>query len=273
MYFPKLIDFKQFTKTNFFPSLLIVLMFLSFSANIEAQYKFVLTHEDSTALENVIVEKYYTATASDCADTSFGKLKEGSVTYRIYIDMKPGYTLQMVYGDKFHDLVIQTSTYFFNNTYLESITGYNVNTKDINKNTVALDSWITMGAASKVHTGILLAEDKDGSVLTRPEFAKADGLTNGIFPTLKAFNLDLNFFKDKKDAKIFSANNGAWAALGGGGVKGPTESNCVLIAQLTTDGTLSFHLNVQIGTPLHAWVKFVSQNPGSGEIANKSLAY
>ena len=267
------IDFKQFAIFGFSKALAVVILFLIQFGNISAQYKFVLTHNDSTALENVIVEKYYIADSSDYADSTFGKLAPGSITYRIYIDMKPGYTLQLVYGDKVHELNIKTSTYFFNNTYLESITGYNINSKDLNKNTVALDSWITMGAASKIHTGILLSEDKDGSLLTRPAFAKSDGLTNGVFPTLKSFNLDLNFFKDKKDAKSFSTNNGGWAALGGGGVKGPTESNRVLIAQLTTNGSLSFQLNIQIGTPSHSWVKFVSQNPGEGEIACKTLTY
>ncbi len=268
----KLIDFKRFGYIGFFRAITTLLLFLGFTVNISAQYKFVLTHNDSTALENVIVEKYYVADSSDCADTTYGILIQGSITYRIFIDMKPGYSLQLVYGDKNHELFIKTSTVFFNNTYLEAMTGYNINSKDINKNTVALDSWITMGAASKIHTGILLSEDKDGSVLTRPAFARADGLTNGVFPTLKSFNLDLNFFKDKKDAKVFSTNNGGWAALGGGGAKGPTESNRVLIAQLTTNGTLSFELNIQIGTPSHSWVKFVSDKPGEGEITFKGLA-
>jgi hypothetical protein len=269
----KLIDFKQFANIRFYRFLVIVCIFLSSVGNISAQYKFVLTHNDSTALENVIVEKYYVADSIDCADTTFGKLARGSVTYRIFIDMKPGYTLQMVYGDKLHELIIKTSTFFFNNTYLESVTGYNVNVKDINKNTVALDSWITMGAASKLHTGVLMSEDSDGSILTRPAFAKSDGFTNGVFPTLKAFNLNLDFFKDKKDAKIFSTKNGGWAALGGGGVKGPTKSNRVLIAQLTTDGVLSFQLNIQIGTPSHSWVRYVPQNPGAGELASRLLSY
>lgn len=250
---------------------ILAFLLLSIGISLQAQEKYLITHDDSLALENVIVEKYYTAGAADYADTAGGVLPKGSVTYRIYIDMRPGYKLQMVYGDKKHALYLKTSTTFFNNTYCLSITGYNNNTKDINKNTVALDSWITMGAATKLHTGILLADDTNGSILTRPAFSKADGLTNGIFPTFKAFNIDLSFFKDKKDATVFSTNNGGWAALGGGGVQGPTPDNRVLIAQLTTNGTLSYKLNVQIGTPNRGWVRFVSADSDPGEILFKGL--
>jgi hypothetical protein len=240
---------------------------------LKAQQNFVLTHYDSLALENVIVEKYYISDSSDYIDTIGGILPKGSITYRIYIDMKPGYRLQLVYGDKKHELVIKTSTVFFNNLFCLAITGFNIHPKEINLNTVALDSWITMGAATKIHTGILRADDTDGSIIKRSTLSKADGLTNGTFPMFKEMNLDLSFFKDKKDASEFKTNNGGWAALGGGGVIGPTEDNRVLIAQLTTNGKLSFNLNIQIGTPSHSWVKFVSKNPGPGEIQFSGLAY
>jgi hypothetical protein len=185
--------------------------------------------------------------------------------------MKPGYSLQSVYGNQKHELFIKTSTVFFNNQYCYAMTGFNIHPKEINENTVALDSWITMGAATRLHTGILRSDDKDGSIIKRVSLAKADGFTNGIFPTFKSFNLDLNFFKDKKNASLFSTNNGGWAALGG--VKGPTSDNSVLIAQLTTNGILSFELNVQIGTPTKGIVKFVAKSPESFEMQFKGLAY
>jgi hypothetical protein len=253
--------------------LLITLSFLTCGNSLNAQSKFVLTHNDSLALENVIVEKYYCADSSDYSDTAGGILLNGSITYRIYIDMKPGYALQMVYGDKKHALYIKTSTTFFNNNYCLAITGYNVNPKEINNNTVALDSWITMGAATKLHSGILRSEDTDGSILKRDGLTKTDGLTSGTFPTFKAFNLDLDFFKDRKEAACFSVHDGGWAALGAGGVKGPNAENRVLIAQLTTNGSLSFRLNVQIGTPARGWVKFVAGNPNDSELQFKGLSY
>jgi len=239
---------------------------------LQAQEQYIPTHEDSTALENVIVETYYVADSSDYIDTTGGILPRGSVTYRIYIDMKPGYALQMVYGDKMHELFIKTSTSFFNNQFCLAITGFNIHNKEVNLNSVALDSWITMGAATRLHTGILKSDDKDGSILKRTSLSKADGLTDGVFPTFKAFNIDLDFFKNRKDASRFSTQNGAWYALEG--VKGPDENNRVLIAQLTTNGKLSFDLNVQLRTITKGgWVKFVANNPGKYEVQHNGLSF
>ena len=256
---------------------LLASLFFLFAPNISlrAQDKFVITHEDSLALENVIVERYYVADSADSADTIGGILPKGSVTYRIYIDMKPGYSLMMVYGDKKHDLFLNTTSVFFNNLYCLAMTGFNIHNKEINQNTVALDSWITLGAASRLHTGILRSDDTDGSILKRASLLKSDGLTNGTFPTFKTYNLDMSFFKDNKNASLFSTNNGGWYCLEG--VKGPTADNRVLIAQLTTNGILSFELNVQLRTPAKGAVKFVARNPESSEIIPeiqfKNLAY
>jgi len=240
--------------------------FLLFTSRISlsAQDKYVISHDDSLALENVIVEKYYIADSTDYADTTGGILPKGSITYRIYLDMKPGYSLMMVYGDKKHTLFIKTSTTFFNNTYCLAMTGFNVHFKEINENSVALDSWLTLGAASRIHTGILRSDDTDGSILKKPSLSKTDGLTNGTTPTFKTYNLDMSFFKDKKDASLFSVNDGAWFCTEG--VKGPTADNRVLIAQLTTNGILSFELNIQLRTPTKGAVKFVSRNPSNSEI-------
>jgi len=235
------------------------LSLLQFSVSLNAQKKFSITPEDSSALENVIVEKYYIADSTDYADTTGGIFPKGSVTYRIYIDMKPGYSLMMVYGDKEHQLYLKTSTTFFNNRACLAMTGFNIGYKGLNKNTVALDSWITLGAASRIHTGILKSDDKDGSILTRASLSKTDGFTDGITPTFKTYNLDLSFFKDKENASLFSTNDGSWYCLEG--VKGPTADNRVLIAQLTTNGTLSFELNVQFRTPKGSAVQFVAKNP------------
>jgi hypothetical protein len=235
------------------------------------QNKYVITHNDSLALEKVIVEEYYIADSSDYADTSGGVLPKGSITYRIYIDMKQGYNLQMVYGSPKHELFLKTTTTFFNNKECMAYTGFNIDAKRINKNTVALDSWITMGAASRLHTGILKSEDNDGSILKRNSLSKSDGLTKGNLPYFKPFNIDLNFFNNVKDASYFSTKNGAWAALGG--VMGPTAENRVLIAQLTTNGKLTFDLNVQIGTPDKGFVQFVANNPESSELQFNGLSY
>ncbi len=231
-----------------------------------ARQNYTITHDDSLALEKVIVERYYDAASNDFTDTVPDMLPKGSVTYRIYIDMKPGYSLQAVYGVKNHELFLKTSTFFFNDQVCYAQTGFNIDAKKLNTASVALDSWITMGAATRLHTGVLREEDTDGSSLikNRSSFSKADGLTKGNLPKFQPFNLDLKFFNNDSTASSFNTNDGAWAAMGG--VKGPTPENRVLIAQLTTNGKLTFALNVQIGTPSGGVVKFVTKNPEGSEI-------
>jgi len=57
---------------------------------IQAQVKKLPGDDDKKALEGIIVEKYYVATSADLKDTVGGALPKGSVTYRIYADLKPG---------------------------------------------------------------------------------------------------------------------------------------------------------------------------------------
>jgi len=255
---------------------LIFLAFFSFlilpGKPICAQETYSITRADSLALENVIVETYYVANTKDFTDTSSFVLPEGAVTYRIYIDMKPGYSLQVVYGDKNHELYIKTSTTFYNDKECFAETGFNIDAKKLHLGTVALDSWITMGAATRIHTGILRTEDNVGfSLITnRESLSKIDGLTKAALPAFRIFNLDLNFFRTNSTANTFSTNNGGWAATGG--VKGPTPENKVLIAQLTTTGKLTFGLNVQIGTPTGGYIQFVSHNPEGAEIQFQGLS-
>ena len=68
-------------------------------------------------LEKIIVEKFYVSTIDDSIG-SVGALPVGSITYRIYVDMLPGYNFQALYGvpgSNPHELEIKTSTSFFNN--------------------------------------------------------------------------------------------------------------------------------------------------------------
>jgi len=233
------------------------------------------TDADRKALEGIIVERYYVADASDCADTTGGILAKGSVTYRIYIDLKPDYTLQVVYGDKNHPLKIQTTTTFYNNSLAHAANGYNVHPARINENNIALDSWLSVGAATRDHAGILLADDKDGSIIKKKALEKADGLAHGNLALFKPFNLDLAFFNEAQSDSLFTTDNGGWAAFSGNksGAKGPTVDNRILIAQLTTDGKLSFKLNIQVGTPAGGTIRFVADNPSDNEVQFTELSY
>src|SRR5689334_21539799 len=93
----------------------------------------------ANGLENVIVEKYYVSTSADSIGSS-GILHAGSVTYRIFVDMLPGYNFQAHYGVPGHALTVQTSTSFFNNEDFGSTTP-TISTTNVRKNTALLDSY------------------------------------------------------------------------------------------------------------------------------------
>src|SRR5262245_5830837 len=70
-------------------------------------------------LEGIIVERYYVSNTADSIGAANpanadGNLPVGSVTYRIYVDLVSGYTLQAVYGIPGHVLKFTTTTVFFN---------------------------------------------------------------------------------------------------------------------------------------------------------------
>ncbi|MFM7900967.1 MAG: hypothetical protein ACKPAD_03180 [Bacteroidota bacterium] len=67
-------------------------------------------------LEGIVVEKYYISNANDASvNSTGGVLPVGSVTYRVFADLAPGYQFQAVYGDANHELRLETTTLFFNN--------------------------------------------------------------------------------------------------------------------------------------------------------------
>ncbi|MBL7923956.1 MAG: hypothetical protein JNL88_07140, partial [Bacteroidia bacterium] len=108
-------------------------------------------------LEGIIVEKYYISNAADAAGST-GILPAGSTTYRIYVDMLPGYTFQAAYGVAGHELRFQTSTAFFNNEDYGSTTpSYSKNNARFN--TVMLDTWLSGGAGCAANVGVLKSED------------------------------------------------------------------------------------------------------------------
>lgn len=249
-------------------SLLLASGLSAISSTALAQY----APPDSMALEGIVVETYYISDANDAADTDGAgvpQLTAGAKTYRIFVNMKPGYILESIFGNTEHPLDLTTTTEFWNNTDRGDVTGDLIDAARLDENTVALDSWITMGAASDDHWGIPKANDIDGSivgganndggstgvpggllvnndVLIGVPLTTADGLIAGTVPAVTTIGLNLDVFNDTPGGS-FATTNGAWAILGG--TSGGTYDNHVLIAQLTTSGQLSFHLNMRIGIP------------------------
>lgn len=231
---------------------------------------------NAQGVENVLVETYAVT-----PDPNGGP--KPLITYRIYIDLAPGYTLQMVYGDVHHLLRINTTTDLFNDITNGARYGYQIPADALGHFPLALDSWLTIGAASDHHIAVPKDLDPDGSILECPPYAQVDPLrqetsgTTASTPicivdglradTVKREVVDFKFstsYLDRIRGSELSSNNGAWAVLGG--VAGATPENMVLIAQLTTTGELSFELNLQLGDPDHIPVKYVAHDAATGEV-------
>ena len=241
-------------------------------------------------LEKIIVEKYYVSNAQDSIG-SIGNLSVGSVTYRVYADMLPGYKFQALYGDPSHTLLIKSDKSFFNNEDRGATTANAIPSVQLKNNTVGLDSWISVGAAATGQMGVLKSED-DGKVNLLPgvsdKMLKNNDTAMGIFlkdqdgmiagtpeaVTTLGIDSDLAIFDASNNAKdsIFQTNNGAISALNG--ATGPTAENRVLLGQFTTKGQFAFELNIQIGTPTPGVSqRYVAKNPANGEFSIPSLIY
>ena len=240
-------------------------------------------------LEKIIVEKYYISTAADTVGSAdYGKLPIGSVTYRVYADMLPGYKFQALYGNSDHPLKINTTTSFFNNQDRGATTANAIASAQLKNNTVALDSWFSVGASATGQFGVLKTDDNGAanlltlsSILNNTAAAMGVGLKTqdgniagspesvtfvGIDPTGGLFDAT------SQSGNSFIVTDGAISALNG--ATGPTAANRVLLGQFTTDGAFSFEFNIQIGTPTPGVSqKYVVSNPIKGEKTIASLKY
>lgn len=232
----------------------------------------VFSSEDSTALEQIIVEKYYTASSKDVKDTVGGVLAKKSITYRIYVDLRPGYTLQTIWGSEEQPMFFKTSTYFYNNIYGAATGDDLLDTIQLKQHNVLLDSWISMGAVSRFYKGLPLTDDTNGSIFShKAALSQKDGLIyHDVYRTVY-FNLDLSPLDKRTKSNNFSSNNGAWANFMG--AQGATPDNKILIAQFTTNGEFSFEFNIQVGTPSGEAIQFVARNPHDQQVQFQSLIF
>lgn len=259
---------------------LLLLMLSLLSMAVKAQ---------QPGLEAVIVETYYVSNAADAAG-SVGNLPSGSTTYRIFLDLLPGYTFQAAYGEPGHELRFQTTTGFFNNEDFGSTTP-SYTKANAAQNTVMLDSWFSGGQAASGQQGILKSEDgaaggatvvnangilQNNAAAAGIPLTQQDGFFQAATPQVTILGFtpqQLAVIGDISNAgNLISTTNASWAVLGGS--TGPTTTNRVLIAQFTTNGTFSFELNVQLGTPTPGVSqKFVAKNPVGNEILFPGLIF
>lgn len=230
-------------------------------------------------LEGIIVEKFYVSTKADNAGKMHsGDLPKGSVTYRIYVDLKPGYRFQAAYGSPTHPLFIKSSENFFNHIEAGRIHANIVPERTYKKNVSLLDSWLAIGACGEGHLGILKEYDdtlRDEFIVFEKGYYRnkkkitplyeKDGMKRAAFlPFPTFFQMDsLAFVLGSATlSNYLKVTNGAWACLGRGSMGADSlTTNCVLIAQLTTKGSLSFELNLLIGAPNGTSQKYVARNP------------
>jgi hypothetical protein len=253
-------------------------------------------------ITNVIVETYYISDANDATDTNGGLLEEGSVTYRVYIELSEGSSLVELFGTAANTFFIRSSAPFFNNQDRGQTYGFDIRDNRLDENTVALDSWLSMGQASRIHLGVLKAEDNDGSIIggsnndggsaemeggllanTDPEAGiavnAADGLTPWPEPGFTGFAFTQFFdvpavvFGTETNSNSFETNNFRLTVTNG--VQGPTDSKLVLVAQLTTTGNLEFELNAIVRDALGVNFTYVAGNiqPGSTQLQSPHLKY
>lgn len=234
------------------------LTMLMFTALSMAQNADTLFSKSPKGLEAIVVETYAIHPQPLSDSNIRGVLTSGFVTYRIFVDLAPGYRLQALYGAPGRPLKISTTTSFFNFPDYGAKAGGDINDRLLNNHNLAFDSWISLGAATQSHLGILKSEDSDGSLLKYSSLREKDGLIAGKLPEIHYYNL-IPFFFQRQDSFHFEVNNGSWAIYEG--VAGQTDSNTVLVAQLTTDGAISLSLNIQLISPERKIERFVSTNP------------
>lgn len=267
--------------------ILFVILFTLFSSQAYSQ------------VENVLVEKYYYSDANDSLDTDGGFLPIGSITYRVFVDLVKGSTITKIYGDSLHTIKFFSTNSFFNNTDRGKSYGYEIDNTKLSKNTVALDSWITLGAASKKHLGIPKVNDPDSSIIGGTH---NDGGSVGLVPGLISNNssvagipvtdkdgmvqvvsIPTNYtpsgdlpILSSSDTSIFGDNSKTYfesnnAALQCSGASGFDSLNLVLVAQLTTIGDLNFEINVEVKDSLGNLIRYVANGVDTSYIQNQVL--
>ncbi len=250
-------------------------------------------------LDSIIVERYYYSNSADSVGSDAaggGVLHIGSSTFRVYVDMKPGFKFQALYGTQdanvppipLHTLLLTSTKPFYNNEDRGDKMADAISLVNTKTNTVMLDSWFSVGATATGQLGLLKTEDADGSVgntdglLTNSTAwmglpimgaGSQDGMTAGTPQpvTFVGLSTELDVFNDVSLLNdTFKTTNGSIAALNG--TVGPTALNRVLIGQFTTKGKFCWELNIQIKDTVNNIIQnYVAVNPTGAEMTHASL--
>ncbi|HXU26489.1 MAG TPA: T9SS type A sorting domain-containing protein [Bacteroidia bacterium] len=281
--------------------LILIFSYLFFSTTVKAQ------------IEKVIVETYYVSDSLDATDTIDGSARSlpiGSKTYRVYIDLKKGYKLAKIFGSAAHALKFTSTDTFFNNIDRPTFYyGYLMKNVYFRPNpTLALDSWLTLGLATTTYNGIIKTQDTGVSIINPNHtnnwggtaavtggllvnndpaagipITNKDGLwlntytyTNGFidngFKDATQGNIDTTVFGSKNKGSQFISYN-CFLQQNPGVMGAIPDSNQILVAQLTTKGTLTFELNVVLIDSAGNSTIYVAKNPNGDTLLNPFLSY
>jgi hypothetical protein len=275
---------------------LILLINLVFSQHVFAQ------------IENVYVETYYVSDTNDATDTTGGTtLEDRSKTYRIYVDLLPGYKIKKIYGDANHTLKISSTANFYNNhDRPTAYFGYLINKSWFPDNPLlGLDSWLTLGLPTKTNNGVLKTDDVNGSFIGGTNnYGGSAAIPGGLLvnnsvdvgiPLTTADGMSTNNnvlgqwldngFKNMAgvDTTVFGPlnvgsafiSNSAFLQQNSGVMGSDPDNNKVLVAQLTTKGEISFELNIEVIDTAGNVIKLVADNTVllPGEQVSPSLKY
>jgi hypothetical protein len=246
---------------------------------------------DEDALENVIVEKYYVAGPEDVQSG----LPLGATTYRVFLDLKPGYELQQINASIPHPVTIGSSAGFYNSEFGATF-GSDFLPLLLNFGTAALDSYVTIKAGTQSSSAIVKTLDTDGSLLTGAEgflqnvdeeagisVLEADGLIPNVGNLQLVSQLGLGdqliqmFGTTNSASTEFYSDNGAWFNLDG--IVADTEENLICIGQFTTlSCAFNFKLNIQIIIPeelltdpiSYSVIRFVAETHPEDSVLNAS---
>ncbi|MGZ4075453.1 MAG: T9SS type A sorting domain-containing protein [Bacteroidia bacterium] len=289
--------------------LILIIFFLSaFKMNVDAQIQNVIVENyyvsdtsDATDSTNYLDVPAY--------PTPF--LPAGFKTYRVYVQLDSGYRIKKIYGTPNHPWKIMSTDIFFNNIDRASTGyfGYNINKSWFFGNpTIALDSWVTLGECGKVGSvlqkAVLKTEDTNGSliggithnnggtahiptglIINNDPFAgipvdTADGMIPDTTTYASFLNAGFGVVEMGRDTTVFGdtvvgskfISTNAYLQQNTGVMGASDTSNKVLVAQLTTQGNLSFELNLQLISPTGASLNFVAVNQGPATTGDTAVS-
>lgn len=231
-------------------------------------------------LEKIFVETYYITDANDATDTLGGDAQQGMVTYRVYADLLPGTQVLSIFGDADHPFTVESTLPFYNHVSDGQSFAKEFVKSRYQEGLVALDTWLTIGQTTKkqgniTHYGVPKHQDTDGSFIgginndggsemimdgllnnnaidipltlsdgmDTLDFTPVDWITFGITDFLTGADSTI-FGSISLDSTVYSSNNFLLSCSGVYGVN--PDSNCVLLAQLTTAGELKFRMNIRL---------------------------